>query len=71
MNLKLKEIRMQKGITQEKLAKKIGNTQRNVSNWENGICEPDLKTLYLLGRVLEVRLEELLVLEQREEEGIK
>ncbi len=32
---RLKELRKQKGLTQEELANKIGTTKLTISNWEN------------------------------------
>lgn len=60
--LKLKELREQKGITQEKLANELGLTRSVISMYEINASEPDLETLckiaayfyvsvdYLLGR---------------------
>lgn len=62
----IKEVRKARGITQAKLAERIGSTQRNVSNWENGVCEPDIATLYLIAEVLEVEMKELFLLEKKE-----
>ena len=43
--LRLRDLRFQAGMTQAELAKKLGTTQRCVSNWENGNARPDLETL--------------------------
>ncbi len=60
MVLKIKELREESGMTQKELASRIGNLQRNVSNWENGISEPDCKTLIDIADVFDVSLDELL-----------
>ena len=41
----LKELRKQKGLTQEQLAEKCNVTNRTVSRWENGNNMPDLDLL--------------------------
>ncbi len=63
MELKLKELREEMRMTQRELAEKISNSQRNVSNWENGITEPDLETVVRLCGVFQTTIEELLGLE--------
>ena len=41
----LKELRKEKGITQEQLAEVFGVSSRTVSRWENGVNMPDLSLL--------------------------
>ena len=36
---KLKDVRMQAGLTQEQVAEKIMVSRQTVSNWENGISQ--------------------------------
>lgn len=57
--LKIRELREELGITQKKLADAIGNMQRNVSNWEQGVIEPDLATVVALADYFGVTLDEL------------
>lgn len=59
MKLKIKELREENGLTQKELAAKIGNMQRNISNWENGIIEPDCTTILKLADVFNVSIDEL------------
>lgn len=59
---RLKELRTEKGISQQKLALEILHSQQVVSNWESGAVEPtasaivavadyfDVSADYLLGR---------------------
>ena len=42
------EARKRAGLSQEKLAEKIGVTAQAVSKWENGHNTPDLDNLFLL-----------------------
>ena len=48
MNMRLKELRKQKKITQEKLSKEIGFSRSLISLWESGISEPDNNTIIKL-----------------------
>ncbi len=41
----LRELRLEKGITQKKLGEILGVDQRTVSAWEKGICEPNYSML--------------------------
>ncbi len=59
MIIRIKELREEFGLTQKELAAKIGNVQRNISNWENGSSEPDCETLVRLADVFGVTMDEL------------
>ncbi len=59
MKLKIKELREELQLTQTELAEKIGNVQRNISNWENGTNEPDCETIIKLADFFNVSLDEL------------
>ena len=41
MNLKIKELRAKKGLTQEELAHEIGVTLSTVQRWEKNSCKPN------------------------------
>ena len=57
---KLRELRLEKGISQQKLGEELGFCNQTVSFWENGSREPDLDTLLQISHYFEVSLEELL-----------
>lgn len=59
MKLRIKEFREDLKWTQKELAEKIDNSQRNVSNWENGSSEPDCESIVKLAEVLDVSIDEL------------
>lgn len=59
MKLKIKELREEFGLTQRKLAERIDNVQRNVSNWEKGVSEPDCETIIKLADVFNTSIDEL------------
>lgn len=62
MTFRLKELRLEKNLTQQALAKQIGVSQKAIDFWERNINEPkmsyilkladffDVSTDYLLGR---------------------
>lgn len=50
----LKEARVNKGYTQEELAKLIGKSKNVISNWERGDNKPDADTLFDLCDILNV-----------------
>ena len=59
MKLKIKEFREEMQLTQKELAERIGNVQRNVSNWENGASEPDCETILKLSELFDITIDEL------------
>lgn len=59
MLLRIKEYRESEGLTQSQLADRLTTTQRNVSNWENGVSEPDYETLARLADLFGISLDEL------------
>ena len=62
----LKKIRTEKKLTQEALAEKLNVTRQAISNWENDKTKPDIESLELLAKVLEVDIEELIYGEKKE-----
>ncbi len=63
----LKELRKQKGLTQEQLAEKFSVSNRTVSRWENGNNMPDLDILIEISDYYEVDLREILNGERKSE----
>lgn len=55
----LKALRAEKGISQQKLAEKIGTTQQNIHRYENGFYEPDIQTLKILADFFETSIDYL------------
>lgn len=64
----LKQLRKQKGLTQEQFAEIVHVSNRTVSRWENGNNMPDLDILIQISDYYEVELRELLNGERRSEE---
>lgn len=63
----LRELRKQKGLTQEQIAEKLNVSNRTVSRWENGNNMPDLDILLEISDYYEVELRELLDGERKSE----
>ncbi len=55
--IRLKELRLEKGLNQKEFADMVDTTQRNVSNWENGNSEPDIQTLLKMSKFFEVTVD--------------
>ena len=63
----LKELRKEKGLTQEQLAEKMSVSGRTVSRWETGSNMPDLAILIELSDLYDVDIRELLDGERKSE----
>lgn len=57
---KLKELRVEKGLSQRELGERLGFCNQTVSFWESGSREPDLDTLLKIARFFDIATEELL-----------
>lgn len=64
----IKELRKEKGLTQEQLAEQFGVSRRSVSRWETGNNLPDLDILVEMSDYFKVNLRELL---EGERNGVK
>lgn len=69
----IKELRMQKNITQKELAEIINCTDKAISRWETGRGIPEVSLLMPLSKALDISVNELLtgerfILEQNSEE---
>lgn len=56
----LKELRKEKGLTQEQLAEQFNVSRRSVSRWETGNNMPDLSMLITLAKYYEVDVKEII-----------
>lgn len=63
----IRELRMEKEITQKQLAEKLHVSNAAVSKWENGHGFPDISSLEELSSVLDISITELIRGERREE----
>ncbi len=60
---RLKELRLEKGLTMKELAEKISTTDATISNWENCINEPKISYLKSIAIYFNVSTDYLLGLE--------
>ena len=56
----LKELRKEKGITQEQLAEQFNISRRSISRWETGSNMPDLNMLITLAEYYDVDVREII-----------
>lgn len=64
----LKELRKEKGLTQEQLAEKLNVSGRTISRWETGNNMPDLDILIEIADFYQVDIRELIDGERKSEE---
>ena len=67
VKINLLQYRKEFNITQEELAKKLNTTHATINRYENGVSEPDLKTLKDLSKIFNVTTDELLGLQTKKE----
>lgn len=63
----LKELRKEKGLTQEQLSEIFGVTNRSISRWENGVNMPDFDLVIVIADYYDISIEELLDGERKTE----
>ncbi|MBP3570023.1 MAG: helix-turn-helix transcriptional regulator [Lachnospiraceae bacterium] len=63
----LKELRKEKGITQEQLAEQFNISRRSVSRWETGSNMPDITLLVELAEFYDVSISEIIDGERKSE----
>lgn len=56
----LKDLRDENDLKQKQLGEKIGLTDKNISDWENGKALPDIDALQELSKVFNVSIDEIL-----------
>ena len=59
-NEKLQELRKQKALTQEELAKELFVSRTAISKWESGRGYPNIESLKLIAQFFSVTVDELL-----------
>lgn len=57
---KLKQLRLQAGLTQEQLAARIGVSSRTIKHWKHGTRTPNAVSLLVLSRCFHVSVDWLL-----------
>jgi transcriptional regulator with XRE-family HTH domain len=57
---RLKELRIEQKLSQQKLGESLGFCNQTISFWESGDREPDLDTLLKIAHFFNVAIEDLL-----------
>ncbi|MGN0180831.1 MAG: helix-turn-helix domain-containing protein [Candidatus Ornithomonoglobus sp.] len=57
----IRNYRKQTGMSQEKMAEKIGVSRQAITKWENGTGTPDISNLIAIAELFQVSLDELLI----------
>ena len=57
---KLKDARVQAGLTQEQVAEKVMVSRQTISNWENGKTLPDIVSIINLSDLYQISIDDLL-----------
>lgn len=60
MNLKLRDLRLEYGLSQKELAKEINTSNKNIWAYENGKAFPPPEILIALANFFEITVDELL-----------
>jgi repressor LexA len=55
---KIKELRLEKGLSQASLAKRIGASQKAIDYWERSVNEPKASFIIALVRIFEISYDE-------------
>ena len=63
---KIKHYRKQAGLSQEKMAEKIGVSRQAITKWENGTGTPDIANLMAIADLFQISVDELLSNEKSE-----
>lgn len=66
---KLKSIRKKAGMSQEKLAEKIGVSRQAITKWETDAGIPDIDNMMALSSLFNISLDELLSNEKTEKKA--
>ena len=62
----IKHYRKQAGLSQEKMAEKIGVSRQAITKWENGTGTPDISNLMAIANLFQISIDELLANEKTE-----
>ena len=62
----IKHYRKQAGLSQEKMAEKIGVSRQAITKWENGTGTPDIANLMAIAKLFQISVDELLSNEKTE-----
>ena len=61
---RIEEIRTQRGVRQEELAKQLGVSRQTISSLENGRYNPSILLAYKIARAFGLSIEEVFIFEE-------
>jgi len=61
---RIEEIRKERGIRQEELAKGLGVSRQTISSLENGRYSPSIQLAFRIARFFEMTIEEVFIFEE-------
>ena len=61
MNNRIEEIRKQKGINQDELAKTLGVSRQTISSLERGRYNPSITLAYKIAKLFELTIEDVFI----------
>ncbi|MBO7373873.1 MAG: helix-turn-helix transcriptional regulator [Oscillospiraceae bacterium] len=64
MKNRIEEIRTQRGVRQEELAKQLGVSRQTISSLENGRYNPSILLAYKIARAFGLSIEEVFIFEE-------
>ena len=64
MRNRIEEIRNEKGIRQEELAKQMGGSRQTISSLENGRYNPSILLAHKIAQFFEMTIEEVFLFEE-------
>lgn len=56
----LKNLRMEKSLSQKQLAEKLNITLKTISHWETGYTEPSIAQMIQLADIFKITIDELI-----------
>ncbi|MBR4058313.1 MAG: helix-turn-helix transcriptional regulator [Lachnospiraceae bacterium] len=66
MKNKIEEIRKERGIRQDELAKYMGVSRQTISSLENGRYNPSITLAYKIAKYFDMTIEEVFVFEEED-----
>ena len=69
MKNRLRELREERGLTQEELAKTLGVTRQTIIAIEKGRYDPSLRLAFKMARFFNVKIEDIFIYEGENDEG--
>jgi len=68
---RLKNLRKERGVSQEELSKVLHITRQSISKWETGTAYPDMEKMKMLSDFYELSLDELMDQESKGASGLQ